>query len=128
MEDERLKKIFGDFTPEMSPDYIFINRLKNNLESVEMIRDRSIRLKARCRKAVVLAAFVGMSVGFLLAMILPAFANTLLLNARNVFNDSFLNVIEENSTLVAGMAIASISLIVSLSVYDLALSWRHTKE
>lgn len=128
MEEEKLKKIFGDFTPEMSPDYIFINRLKNNLESVEMIRDISIRLKERSRRAVVLAAFVGMSVGFLLAMILPAFADAFLQHARNVFNDSFLSLIQGSSTLVAGMVIASVSLIVSLSVYDLALSWRHAKK
>ncbi|MDE5552593.1 MAG: hypothetical protein K2I91_05260 [Muribaculaceae bacterium] len=123
MEEERLKQIFGNFNPDMSPDYVFINRLKNNLETVEMIRNKNVRLKARCRRAVIVASLVGIGVGLLLAMILPTIAAAIMDYTRSMFSDTFFNVVHENSILLAGIGIAAVSMVVSLSVYELTMSW-----
>ena len=35
MEDDKLKQIFSDYDPHLSPDVIFMSRLEQNLRSVD---------------------------------------------------------------------------------------------
>ena len=38
MEDDKLKSLFSNFEPELSSDFLFMNKLQRNLNSVELIK------------------------------------------------------------------------------------------
>ncbi|MDE6403368.1 MAG: hypothetical protein K2K86_06140, partial [Muribaculaceae bacterium] len=71
MEDKDLKELFGSFEPEMSSDLSFMSRLRDNLDSVEMIRQHNARQHALSRVALAVAVCAGFVVGFLFSLALP---------------------------------------------------------
>ena len=71
MEDDKLKSLFSNFEPELSSDFLFMNKLQRNLNSVELIKQHTAEVRSRSRKAVAIAAIVGFIVGFLFSLSLP---------------------------------------------------------
>lgn len=74
MEENEIKELFARFEPEMAPDFEFMNRLEQNLDSVELIRQRSAQLRARSRRALHIAACAGFLVGVLTTLAIPHIA------------------------------------------------------
>lgn len=71
MEDEKLKELFSDFRPNLSPDSCFMSKLQDSLEKVELVKQHNIELKNRNKKAVTAAAIAGFISGVLFTLLLP---------------------------------------------------------
>lgn len=63
MEDDKLKQIFSDYDPHLSPDVIFMSRLEQNLRSVEFIKERTNTAIRRNKAAMLIACAVGFIAG-----------------------------------------------------------------
>ena len=63
MEDQDIKNIFENFTPDISPSFDFMKRVNDNLRVIEKIKADVGRERKRNRIAVVVALAVGFVCG-----------------------------------------------------------------
>lgn len=119
MEDDKLKDLFVNFKPELSSDFSFLTKLKNNLEQVELIKQHNEEIAARRKKAVAIAACAGFVVGFLFSLALPYLGNAM----ENIQpTGTFLKMIMDNYLIAAWLIIGAATVLISLNVYDISMS------
>ncbi len=71
MDDDKFRELFQGFEPEMKSDDLFMNRLQNRLDNVELVKARNDEVIHRSRIAVVVALVVGIVAGSLLSFAIP---------------------------------------------------------
>lgn len=120
MEDDKLNKLFKDFDPELSSDFYFMDRLKGNLESVEIVKNKNAQLQSVRRRALVIAGLVGFVAGFVCCTFLPVFGGFV----ESMFKGAgeWQDIIANNSTGVAFVIVAAITALMSLTAYDISLA------
>ena len=128
MEDDKLKSLFANFEPELSPDFRFMNKLQRNLNSVEMIKQHNAEVRARSKKAVAIAALVGFIVGFLFSLSLPYLSHAVSNWQLTLPSESMLNTFANNFTTIAWLVIGGSSVIAALNSYEISLSLLNPKE
>ncbi|MDE7402476.1 MAG: hypothetical protein K2M87_03590 [Muribaculaceae bacterium] len=128
MEENKLKSLFSDFNPELSSDFRFMNNLRRNLESVEIIKLHSAELRARHKKALILAAIVGFVVGFLFSLSLPYLNHAVSNWQLYIPSDSILNTLANNYLIIAWLVIGGTSVTAAINTYELSLSLFKTKD
>lgn len=128
MEDDKLKSLFSNFEPELSSDFLFMNKLKRNLNSVELIKQHTVEVRSRSRKAVVIAAIVGFIVGFLFSLSLPYLSEAVSNWQLTLPSESVMNVFANNFTIIAWLVIGGTSVFAALNSYELSLSLLKPKE
>lgn len=122
MEEDKLKSLFSDFEPELSPDLQFLGNLERSMDSVEMVRKQLAEMKSNCRTAVAIASFAGFIVGVLFSLTLP-YLTRAVDNWRLTLPDASLATpMADNFTILAWMGIAAVSVFTALNAYDLSLS------
>lgn len=121
MQDDKFKDIFNNFEPELSSDMSFMNKLQRNLDSVEIIKQHNAEVKAANRKAVVIAAFVGFVIGFLLSRALPYVDNFMVNIQANLATSPFIRTLADNYLIAAWFVIACSSLLITLNTYEAAI-------
>lgn len=122
MEDDKLKSLFSDFKPELSSDDLFMDRLQWSLNSVEIVRRHTAEARARSKKAVAIAAFVGFIVGFLFSLSLPYLSNVVANRQLTLPDLSVLSILADNFMTVAWVVIGATSVFVALNTYEISLS------
>lgn len=122
MEDEKIRSLFTDFEPELSSDFMFMNKLQQSLDSVEIVRQHTAELRRRNKKAVVLAAAVGFIVGFLFSLSLPYLNNAIAKWLLSLPDASFIHTIANYSTVMAWLVIGATSVFAALNTYEISLS------
>lgn len=128
MEDDKLKSLFSNFEPELSSDFLFMNKLKRNLNSVELIKQHTVEVRSRSRKAVAIAAIVGFIVGFLFSLSLPYLSEAVSNWQLTLPSESVVNVFANNFTIIAWLVIGGTSVFAALNSYELSLSLLKPKE
>ena len=128
MEDDKLKSLFSNFEPELSSDFLFMNKLKRNLNSVELIKQHTVEVRSRSRKAVAIAAIVGFMVGFLFSLSLPYLSEAVSNWQLTLPSESVMNVFANNFTIIAWLVIGGTSVFAALNSYELSLSLLKPKE
>lgn len=128
MEDDKLKSLFSNFEPELSSDFLFMNKLKRNLNSVELIQQHTVEVRSRSRKAVAIAAIVGFIVGFLFSLSLPYLSEAVSNWQLTLPSESVMNVFANNFTIIAWLVIGGTSVFAALNSYELSLSLLKPKE
>ena len=128
MEDDKLKSLFSNFEPELSSDFLFMNKLKRNLNSVELIQQHTVEVRSRSRKAVAIAAIVGFIVGFLFSLSLPYLSEAISNWQLTLPSESVMNVFANNFTIIAWIVIGGTSVFAALNSYELSLSLLKPKE
>ncbi len=128
MEDDKLKSLFSNFEPELSSDFLFMNKLQRNLNSVELIKQHTVEVRSRSRKAVAIAAIVGFIVGFLFSMSLPYLSEAVSNWQLTLPSESVMNVFANNFTIIAWLVIGGTSVFAALNSYELSLSLLKPKE
>ena len=128
MEDDKLKSLFSNFEPELSSDILFMNKLQRNLNSVELIKQHTVEVRSRSRKAVAIAAIVGFIVGFLFSLSLPYLSEAVSNWQLTLPSESVLNVFANNFTIIAWLVIGGTSVFAALNSYELSLSLLKPKE
>ena len=122
MEDDKLKSLFSNFEPELSSDFLFMNKLQRNLNSVELIKQHTAEVRSRSRKAVAIAAIVGFIVGFLFSLSLPYLSEAVSNWQLTLPSESVMNVFANNFTIIAWLVIGCTSVFAALNSYELSLS------
>ena len=128
MEDDKLKYLFSNFEPELSSDFLFMNKLQRNLNSVELIKQHTVEVRSRSRKAVAIAAIVGFIVGFLFSLSLPYLSEAVSNWQLTLPSESVMNVFANNFTIIAWLVIGGTSVFAALNSYELSLSLLKPKE
>ena len=128
MEDDKLKSLFSNFEPELSSDFLFMNKLQRNLNSVELIKQHTAEVRSRSRKAVAIAAIVGFIVGFLFSLSLPYLSEAVSNWQLTLPSESVMNVFANNFTIIAWLVIGCTSVFAALNSYELSLSLLKPKE
>ncbi len=128
MEDDKLKYLFSNFEPELSSDFLFMNKLQRNLNSVELIKQHTAEVRSRSRKAVAIAAIVGFIVGFLFSLSLPYLTDAVSNWQLTLPSESVMNVFANNFTIIAWLVIGGTSVFAALNSYEVSLSLLRPKE
>lgn len=128
MEDDKLKSLFSNFEPELSSDFLFMNKLQRNLNSVELIKQHTAEVRSRSRKAVAIAAIVGFIVGFLFSLSLPYLTDAVSNWQLTLPSESVMNVFANNFTIIAWLVIGGTSVFAALNSYEVSLSLLRPKE
>ena len=128
MEDDKLKSLFSNFEPELSSDFLFMNKLQRNLNSVELIKQHTVEVRSRSCKAVAIAAIVGFMVGFLFSLSLPYLSEAVSNWQLTLPSESVMNVFANNFTIIAWLVIGGTSVFAALNSYELSLSLLKPKE
>lgn len=128
MEDDKLISLFSNFEPELSSDFLFMNKLQRNLNSVELIKQHTVEVRSRSRKAVAIAAVVGFIVGFLFSLSLPYLSEAVSNWQLTLPSESVMNVFANNFTIIAWLVIGGTSVFAALNSYELSLSLLKPKE
>lgn len=128
MEDDKLKSLFSNFEPELSSDFLFMNKLQRNMNSVELIKQHTVEVRSRSRKAVAIAAIVGFIVGFLFSLSLPYLSEAVSNWQLTLPSESVMNVFANNFTIIAWLVIGGTSVFAALNSYELSLSLLKPKE
>ena len=128
MEDDKLKSLFSKFEPELSSDFLFMNKLQRNLNSVELIKQHTAEVRSRSRKAVAIAAIVGFIVGFLFSLSLPYLTDAVSNWQLTLPSESVMNVFANNFTIIAWLVIGGTSVFAALNSYEVSLSLLRPKE
>ena len=127
MEDKKIKDVFNAFNPELSNDFSFMARLKQNMQSVELVREHNKALQQQTRKAVAIAAAVGFIFGMLFSMFLPAIGETMKGLQNTVSAGSFIALLADNYFPIVLTAIAGASAFIALNTFELALFFMKDK-
>ena len=128
MEDDKLKSLFSNFEPELTSGFRFMNKLQQNLNSVEMIKQHTAEFRARSKKAVVIAALVGFIVGFLFSLSLPCLSDAVKKWQLTLPSESVMNSLANNFTTIAWLIIGGTSVLAALNSYEISLSLLKPKE
>lgn len=122
MEDNDIKSLFAGFKPDMGPDFDFMARLEQRLDSVEFVKQQTAQVKARCRRAVVFAALVGFIAGFLCSLLLPYLQEAIANWQPTLPDNSFVNSLAANFNVIAWIIIAFTSVVAALNTYEFSLA------
>jgi hypothetical protein len=122
MDEDRLKNLFNNFNPELSPDKLFMDKLQENLDLVEIIRQHNVDLKTQNIKACIIAALVGFIVGILFSFALP-YIETSINNLQSMLKiGTLLWLITNNYLIITWLAIGAVSTFIAINTYEIAIS------
>lgn len=128
MKDDEIKKIFQEYDPELSSDYLFINRLKRNLDSVEIIKKHNSEQRKIYKKAVYIAVFTGFIVGFMLALFIPQLEEIIMNMKPFVDYSSSLTISSDSLFVILWLIVGSVSVIFSYNAYELSIFLMKSKD
>lgn len=121
MEDDILESLFAGFKPELSSDIEFMNKLKKNLTTIDLIRQNIAVTRLRNKQAVVIGLVVGFIVGFLFSMLLP-YLKDIVSNWQSMLpNEPLLNIFVNNFSVIACIVIGTTSVLAALNTYEVSL-------
>lgn len=118
-DDSRIKALFDSFNPATAADDAsFIDRLQHSMRAVEMVQQQASAAHRLHKRALAIAAAVGMVVGFALSLAMPWFSN--IITATNVSLTSFISVADTRLIIkvAAWGIIATIAAILAYNVYE----------
>lgn len=122
MEEDKLKRIFAEFEPELSSDSRFIDNIERNISAVETARQQIAMVKSRCRIAVVIASLAGFIVGFLFSLAMPYLGCFVESWSLSLHDSTLACQLADNFMIIAWMATAIVSIFTALNAYDISLS------
>lgn len=130
MNDDRLNKdadddirgLFMDFKPDLSSDFMFMNRLEHALDSVEIVKKHNEALRARSRKAMVIAGITGFVVGVIFSLLMPLVGEFMAQLKSSFTGNMFAETLIANYRGITWVLICGASILISLNAYDLSMT------
>ena len=77
MDDDKIRDLFTGFAPELSDTDGFMERVTRGLDAVEVVRERQAVMRRRQRRALGVAAFIGMFTGIGLTVLYMLVADSI---------------------------------------------------
>lgn len=121
MEDDKLKKLFSDFEPDISSDFQFMTKLQRNMNAVEIVRQHTSAQRKRCRTAVLIAAVSGFISGVILTLLFSLIEDWITTIQISITHLS-ISPISIDSRLIAYIVMAAVSVITALNAYEIAMA------
>lgn len=128
MDDNKLKTLFSNFEPELTSDSRFMDKLQRSLNSVEIIKQHTAEVRSRNKTAVIIAAVSGFIIGLLLSLSLPYLSHAVSNWQLTLPNESLLNAVANNFTIIAWLIVGGTSVLMALNTYEISLSLLKPKE
>lgn len=128
MDEDKFKELFQGFEPEMKSDDLFMNRLQNRLDNVELVKEHNDEIIYRSRIAVVVAFVVGIATGSLLSLAIPnisAFIQSLYTDIASTTQIAF---ISGHELIIAWGIVAATASILAYNSYILTFSLLKKRE
>lgn len=122
MEDDKLRSLFADFQPELSSDRQFMSCLERNMESVEIVKRRMAKMRARNRRAIAVAAVVGFVVGFVFSLALPYLSSLVADWQLTLPEESVMSVAADYFAVIAWGVTGATAVIAAINTYDMITS------
>lgn len=126
MEDDNLKDLFESFQPGLSPDSLFMSKLRRNMKSVEIIRQHTAAHRKRTRMAVCVAALAGFVMGVVLTLLMPLIGNSVSTFAIYIPNHGFFNM-DIDWQIVGWILTAVFSVFSAINVYEITMAKLSTR-
>ena len=123
MEDDKFKDIFKEFNPELSSSFQFMTKLKKNMEAVEIVKLYNGAQKKRNKMAVALAGVCGFAMGVILTLLYPLIEE-MLASFRFTLPTWHASTMTIDFSHVGWLLVAAVSVITSLSVYEITLRYQ----
>lgn len=121
MDDDKIKDLFNDFHPELSSSFLFMDRLKKNIEVAEIVRQQSVALKRRNRIAVSIAALCGFVMGVILTLLFPLVGDWV--STINVsLPHLHISTLIVDYSFMAWFVMAGVCVITALNAYEIAMA------
>lgn len=121
MEDDKLKDLFQGFRPELTSDSLFLNKLKRNMEAVELVKQHTEALKRRNRIAVGVAALTGFIMGVILTLLYPLISETVSSFSLTISDHGILDV-EIDWRIVGWIVMGVVCVLSAINAYEITLS------
>lgn len=122
MEDNKLESLFANFDPDLPSEVDFLNKLQNNLTTVDIIRQEVADSHFINKKALVIGLVIGFTVGFLFSLLLPYLSDMVTKWQLTLANESFLNALATNFNAIAWTVVGITSVLAALNTYEVSLS------
>lgn len=126
MEDDKLRELFKEFDPVLSSDDLFISRLQQNMEAVEIIKHRALISRRINKIAVIIAAIAGFVIGAIFKLLFPIIVDCVSTISLTVpfFR---INPININISVILWIITAMVSGIIAYNAYEITISKLTTK-
>lgn len=128
MEDIELKELFKAYNPELPSDSLFMAQLERRLDSVEIVREHTRKMKRYNFIAIVVALAVGIVSGFLFSLFLPAIGEAVEGMAMLPTDAGVLRFFAEHYFSIVLTLIALASAFLSLNTFELAMAVLRKRE
>lgn len=120
MEEEKIKKLFDDYEPELAPDSQFMSMLEKQFDTVESIKMQLAQRRWSQRLAMVAATVAGFILGVISMLCYPMIAEALH-NAAAATSLEAVSFIDNYGDVTMGVVICMLTLAVTYVVYDITL-------
>lgn len=128
MEDKEIRELFETFNPELEPDFSFMSRLEHAMDSVELIREKQeIRRRHQCR-AMAMAAAAGVLSGIVMTLLFPWLWESIITVHSNIYHVVACMSKPHIRPIYYCVAIGLISVLTTVSAYDITLALQSRKE
>jgi len=127
MEEDKIKDLFNNFDPELSSSSQFINKLKMNMEAVEIVKRHNLAMKKRNRLAVIIAAACGFIMGVILTLLYQSVGDWISTFSISIPHTEIDSVMIDYQ-LIAWIIMAVVSCITAINAYEIALTKLTPKE
>lgn len=121
MDDDNIKDIFKAFNPDLSSTDGFMERLKRNMEAVELVKKHNRASFRRNKTAIAISAAAGFVAGMLTTMLMPLVSDWFS-TVRIMLPYLDLGTFIVDWRLAAWIAVGGVSVIVALNTYDVAIA------
>ncbi len=122
MEDDKIKKLFSDFEPEISSDFQFMTKLQRNMDAVEIVRQHTSAQRKRGRTAVLIAAVAGFISGIIFTSLFSLIGNWITTIQISIPRLHISPISIDFRLIAACIAMATVSVITALNAYEIAMA------
>lgn len=117
-KDDKLRNLFANYNPHLPDKADFMESLQRKMESLEWIKNRQAQERSRHRKAVFIAAIIGIVIGFAISLFVPLIANALFGLSKCLSFDTNFDIIPQKYFVGAWMIVSVGAVFTSINAYD----------
>lgn len=121
MEDKKIREMFSEFNPPLSSNIQFMSRLREGLDSVEIVKAHNLEQSRHNRQSITVALVVGFLCGLTFSFFLPALSGALQSLQLGLPSGSLLTAIADYNFPLSLTIVAFATLFISLNAYELSL-------
>lgn len=119
-DEDKIKQLFDNYSPELSSDTRFMERLERNIEVIETIRRQNRTALRRNRFSMLAAGISGFVAGVIFTLCYPFITGAIAALGNSLPQVPFLS--GEYTNISAWIIIGMLTLIITAVTYDLSAS------